>query len=337
MNEVRATMKTTKGQRNLSKITDIYVVSQYVLNGGKAFRRLIAKSFWALAYLSGTVLTILTCVDLYNQYENYPFSSSVTNVHNSTIQPPDLSVCVPFDHNYIVKRMDVYLNYTPTHYRFNSADFFENAIDAMFFEIFDWQAMHDVLFVGDITYLAVSQTYLSIIFATEALRGFGGNPLSELDIEDNDEMQAIRDHFLPQLIEWNITIGQVKQPFSDKFLHYYPIMVNGSHDAAPAVQEFIFVSQQLVCYKLNFDGIQLELNDNIELVIERFWDQRENDVLAPAFVALDGKTTQLDRPDRFTYFANFRQSTYLFITPSVQYKALTSIRGTRSRPCIFAN
>ena len=60
--------------------------------------KIIKKLFWVIAYLAGFVISVMTCVYIYVQFENYPVSLSVYNVRNDTIILPDITICLPNFH-----------------------------------------------------------------------------------------------------------------------------------------------------------------------------------------------------------------------------------------------
>ena len=275
----------TKGQRSAQKLANLCSFSHFDWKSIKsAPKKTVSKLFWTVVYVSGSILTLLTCKDLYNQWLQQPLSSiTVAGMRNKTITLPDVTICLPIT-TYDSENLIYTLEKESYSY---GMQFYTDALNSLFKNKSTWQEFQKFQWPASVVLL--SQNFMSIIYEVETMSGYEENPISYSQNATDSASQIIWRVLVPKLIEWKVTIGQFKIVFGQKFLEFYPINValvtkalSGNQTKQLRNLELVSVSQVEVCYKLKFVDIQLESSDSVEIKIsdinladgEKFFLQR---------------------------------------------------------------
>jgi hypothetical protein len=265
-------IQRTKGEKNVQRIAELFT------RHFNSRLDLIKKLFWVVVYLSGCILVALTCNDLYQTYQHYPVSVSNANIHSDTITLPDATICLPYFHaedrieheldteplkssgvDCEIYRRDYYVN--------NTLTFFDSRNNT-------WEDILGVPWPSWVLYPA--QYMLSIIYETETLHGCDKNPWKDLDNATNQTdnvLPAIETVLKPKLVEWNITIGEFRDIFAQKFREFYLMNVtftsnNGTDDVTDLSEELVFVNKYQVCYKLNLKNVEFTPESSLKIEIK---------------------------------------------------------------------
>jgi hypothetical protein len=221
-----------KSQRSVQKISEIFSAINFHAISLQNAPGLILRLFWVVVYFAGTVMTLLTCIDLYKQSKNNPVASSVVTMHNKTIMLPDSTICVPFSN------AEAWMEYLRSDR--NELDFYTDQLNLFFNDTETWHGMQEQQWPIEVIYL--TQNYLSLIFNMENMRGYGSNLLNNTT---NAKLQVIRDIFVPQMIIWNVKLGQLKEVFGKKFLDWVPITTTYNSGAYSVnLTEVVFVTTE---------------------------------------------------------------------------------------------
>lgn len=86
----------TKSQRNARKIVEKLFKAATNENAVAKGLWFTEKLFWVVVYLSGVTATILTSIDLYQNYQDHPYSVTSTPVQIEPSDLPNVTLCLPF-------------------------------------------------------------------------------------------------------------------------------------------------------------------------------------------------------------------------------------------------
>ena len=340
MDRVRS-LRKTKGQRRAHKISEIFTAINFHAISLQNVPGLILRLFWVVVYFAGTVMTLLTCIDLYTKSRENPLASSVVTMHNGTIILPDSTICVPFTN------AEAWMDFLRGGK--NELDFYTDELNLFFNETETWHGMQEQQWPIQVIYL--TQNYLSLIFYTENMRGYGSNLLNNTFSATDAKLQVISEVFVPQMIAWKVKLGELKEDFGKKFLDWVPITVtynSKAHSVNLTKLMIIFASKQEVCYKLSFNEVQMKRNDNITIAV----NQRKMQVAvvtdakyycvtvcpdydAPVVFELNGKANNagniMSKGHPLTLFGELMMYRFVEINPFVQYVSLPDSRGGSTR------
>jgi hypothetical protein len=174
--------------------------------------------------------------------------------------PPNMTICLPF---FQPQQLMDYL-YGTRH----QAKLITNALNSSFEKTASWQEFQTDPWSA--TVIVFSQAYMSTIYATEAMRGYEENPLNYIYDKDDITSQVISNVLVKKLLQWNVTLGQFKNVFGQKFLDFYPTtmtLLRSNQTKLLTNQELVLVTEEQVCYKFVDGSVQLELNDKITVEI----------------------------------------------------------------------
>ena len=224
----------------------------------------------------------------------------------------------------------------------NQTEFYVDALNSFL----SWQEMKNSAWPAAI--IVLTQAYMNILYEIEGMRGYEDNLFNYTQNTNDSTYQVMWRVLVPKLSEWKVTIGQFKNVFGRKFLEFYSMTVTlystvlgGNQTRLLNNQEMVYASQQKVCYKLNFEGVQLDLSSRITININNAnmtggvalnydyeFAPQVFRKLGPKIIFASKEPVTVDIPGQPTVTILFGKWVQLVINPEIEYLSLPAIRGS---------